>query len=521
MSAADLTLTVALGLYLACAGALSVYGLNCFWMIWLFASARERQAVADQTLLRRFIQSKAELPMVTTQLPVFNEKHVVERLLRAVCALDYPADRHEIQVLDDSTDETQELIAALVTELRGAGHDIHHIRRATRDGYKAGALAAGMATARGACLAVFDADFVPPPNFLHATLPFLLEDPGCGFVQTRWGHTNRDHSLLTMTQALGIDGHFVVEQSARAWNGLFLNFNGTAGIWRRAAIEAGGGWSADTVTEDLALSYRAQLAGWRGRFLFDVVTPAELPIDLNDLKTQQFRWAKGSIQTARKLLPAILAASGIGLHKKLQAVLHLTHYLVHPLMVLMTLLVLPLLVWGDGAFISVLMIPALGIILLCLAAPSSMYAFSQRVAYPDWRARLKCIPALIALGIGLAVNNSRGVLSALLTRSPGEFVRTPKHGSMGKARRGLSDGSYRTGLSRLFLVELMMGLWASGAFAAYLTRGKLLVGPILLLQAVGYFSVGVLSLVHHWRSGVSAARALPPIGLNSASTVPR
>jgi len=494
-----------MAVYCCCAGALFVYGLNCYVMLWLFRRARRRQAELDARLLARFARSRsdADLPVVTTQLPIFNEKFVVERLLRAVCAFDYPQDKHEIQVLDDSTDETREINARLVAELRRQGHDIHHLHRSRRSGYKAGALAAGMRSARGELIAIFDADFVPPPDFLRRTVPFMVEDADCGFVQTRWGHRNRGYSLLTMAQAIGIDGHFVIEQSARAWNGLFLNFNGTAGLWRRQAIEQAGGWQADTITEDLDLSYRTQLAGWSARFLFDVVTPAELPTNINAFKSQQHRWAKGSIQTAIKLLPTVLRRPDVPRFKKLQAVLHLTHYLVHPTIVLMTLLVLPLLLWGAGLFEPWLIVPLLVLMLASMAAPSTLYLFSQKAAYPDWKRKLKVLPALMVLGMGLAVNNSLGVAGAVFGHRRGEFVRTPKLGALAekRARRRRSGKAriYRMPLNRLFLFEVALGLWAAGAFAAYLSLFKFLVGPILLLHAAGFFYVGTVSIIHAWR----------------------
>ena len=505
----EIIFTIMLAIYFVCALALALYGLNCYAMMGLFLRRRRSQARADKELLDRFMDQHLETdwPQVTTQLPIFNEKFVIERLLRAVCAFDYPRDKHEIQVLDDSTDETQTITARLVAELHEQGYDIHHLHRADRQGYKAGALAAGMEVAKGEFIAIFDADFVPGPEFLRQTIPFLIADPGCGFVQTRWGHRNREVSLLTMAQSIGIDGHFVVEQSARAWNGLFLNFNGTAGVWRRKAIQAAGGWSSDTITEDLDLSYRTQLAGWHGRFLFDSITPAEIPTNINAFKSQQRRWAMGSIQTAKKLLPRLLARPDVGLFKKLQAVLHLTHYLVHPIILLMTLLILPLLLWGQRSFTPMLMIPLLGIMLVSLVAPSSLYVFSQRVAYRDWKSKIRFLPALMALGMGLAVNNTLGVLRALFSRSHGEFVRTPKLGELAEgARPGVgsgaasSSGAYRIPLNGLFLFELFMGLWATAAFAGYIHAYKFIVGPILLLHSIGYLYVGLVSVVHAARA---------------------
>jgi cellulose synthase/poly-beta-1,6-N-acetylglucosamine synthase-like glycosyltransferase len=500
-------LAIGFAIYCICAVALFLYGLNCYVMIYLFSRAKKRQEAEDQRVMQRFLRSRTDedLPVVTTQLPIYNEKFVLERLIRAVCAFDYPRDKHEIQVLDDSTDETRQVATGLVAEYRARGYDIHHIHREDRKGYKAGALAAGMRVARGEHFAIFDADFVPPPDFLRNTVPFLVEEKDIGFVQTRWGHRNRDYSVLTMAQSIGIDGHFVVEQSARAWNGLFLNFNGTAGVWRRKAIEDAGGWTADTITEDLDLSYRTQLRGWKGRYLFNTVTPAEIPTNINAFKSQQHRWAKGSIQTARKLLSTVLKRKDIGWFKKLQAVLHLTHYLVHPVIFTMTFLVLPLLLWGHAAFRAYVIIPLLTLMVISMAAPSTLYVFSQKVAYPDWKSKLKFLPALMVLGMGLAVNNTLGVLGALFRRNQCRFVRTPKLGDMAEVsarerRNGFKPKAparvYRIPLSGLFLLEAFMGLWAAAAFARYLWAYKFLIGPILMLHAIGFLYVGLVSVIH-------------------------
>jgi len=497
----EIALRVLLGLYTAAAAALAAYGVNCYVMMALFARRRRQAREEESALLARFAQRPPEAawPVVTTQLPIFNERNVIERLLRAVCAFDYPQGRHEIQVLDDSTDDTSELVGRLVAQMREAGHDVHHIQRTHRTGYKAGALAEGLKVARGELVAVFDADFVPQASFLRQTVPFLVMEPRCGFVQTRWGHRNRSFSFLTMAQSIGIDGHFVVEQSARAWNRLFLNFNGTAGIWRKAAIADAGGWSADTLTEDLDLSYRTQLAGWTARFLFGVVTPAEIPTDINAFKAQQRRWAKGSIQTALKLLPTVLRRADQPLFKRLQAVLHLTHYLVHPLILTMTLLVLPLLLWARGElFGGWIMVPLAGLLTAALFAPSSLYLFSQRMAGRSVLKTIPYLPGLMALGVGLAVNNTRAVLEALTGHKSG-FVRTPKLGSGAEAEAPASVRRYRLPLSGLFWIELFMGAWGLAGFAAYLRLTRFVVGPVILIHALGFTYVGLLSLVHHRR----------------------
>jgi len=469
-------LKVLLVFYIAASVGLLVYGLNAYVMLGLMVPRRKRQAALDRDIRARYALSGDDLPRVTTQLPIYNEKNVVARLLRTVCAFDYPPDRHEIQVLDDSTDETSAVIAALVAELQAAGHDIQHIRREHRTGFKAGALAAGLQVATGEFVAIFDADFVPPPHFLRHTVPFLLADPRCCFVQTRWGHRNRNFSLLTELQSIGIDGHFVIEQAARAWQGLFFNFNGTAGVWRAAAIADAGGWRADTLTEDLDLSYRALLRGWQPRYLLDEVTPAEVPTDINALKSQQRRWATGSIQCAMKMLPTVLARPDLGVFKKIQAALHLTHYLIHPLILTLTLLVLPLIMLRGVAFADALTLPLVGVMLIAMFGPSTLYVVSQAVTGGRWLRSLLLMPLLIGIGIGLAANNSLAVARALLGRKGGEFVRTPKLGSLAETRSRVGptgDGEYRQPLSKLFLFELFLGLWALGAFGSFVAT----IGP--------------------------------------------
>ncbi len=492
-----------MAIYIAASVGLLIFGLNAYVMVFLMLTNRRQQKISDQKTWEKHRLGDSNFPRVTTQLPIFNEKNVVERLLHAVCTIDYPQDRHEIQVLDDSTDETSDLIKKLVVELKASGHDIRHLRREHRQGFKAGALAEGLQLAKGEFIAIFDADFVPPPDFLHKTVPFLLADPHCCFVQTRWGHRNRSFSFLTELQAIGIDGHFVVEQAARAWHGLFFNFNGTGGIWRAAAISDAGGWKADTLTEDLDLSYRALLRGWKPRYLLDYVTPAELPTDINALKSQQQRWATGSIQCAIKMLPLVYSRKDISLFRKFQATLHLTHYLIHPLILILTLLILPLiqiqgLVFGNSLawfLVAVMMVAMLG--------PSTLYVVSQAVIDGNWKRTIRLMPLLIGMGIGLAANNTLAVGRALLGLKGGEFVRTPKLGSQAETKtdsgllnRPTAQTSYRPPLNKLYLLELFLGVWALAACASFVIK----IGPgggiMLLIQALGFSAVGILSLLH-------------------------
>jgi len=476
-------------LYAAASLALFVFGLNCYVLLALYlrrhrsAAAFNAQVFAADIIRARGPQS---CPLVTTQIPLFNEANVAERVLRAVAALDYPRDRHEIQVLDDSTDVTGAIVDRVAAELRAAGHRVSVLRRGRRTGFKAGALQAGLAAARGEFLAIFDADFVPPADFLQRTVPFLLLDRGLGLVQGRWGHLNADDSLLTRTQAIGIDGHFMIEQSARAFNGLMMNFNGTAGVWRRRAIEEAGGWSADTLTEDLDLSYRAQLAGWRTHFVTEAVVPAEIPGNMAAFRSQQFRWAKGSIQTARKLLPAVWR-SDLGVWVKTQATLHLTHYLIHPLMLTVALLALPVQLFTTTTGVPAGLLLGLGAMLLVsLAAPGSLYLTSQQALNRRWTRQLGWMPAMMCLGVGLAVSNSRAVLEAMLGR-PSDFVRTPKLG--GTARVG-----YRPAKTALPWIELALGLYCTATLAANIGLGHYLVSPFLVIYAVGFTTVALSGL---------------------------
>jgi len=474
---------------------LFIYGVNSYYLLYQFIRNRKRDEAREETTAREFwARTRPEdLPAVTIQLPIYNEQYVVERLIRHACAIEYPKDKLEIQVLDDSTDETKELVAMLVARQRELGHDIHHIRRPSREGFKAGALKHGMETCRGEFIAIFDADFMPEKDFLYKTMPFF-SDPGIALVQTRWGHVNADYSFLTMAQSIGIDGHFVVEQAGRTWGDLFMNFNGTAGIWRRRAIETAGGWQADTLTEDMDLSYRAQLVGWRMQFLPAVETPAEIPVDINAFKTQQHRWAKGSIQTAKKILPMLLA-SDQPLRRKVQALIHVTHYLVHPLMITVALLSIPMLEQFElnvGPVIFALLVLGL---LVSTSGPSSLYVFSQRYLNPgSWTRKAAFIPALMFIGTGIAVSNTKAVLEALFGFDSA-FVRTPKLNVTQKGE-SVADRKYRMPLRPIFLLELLMGAYCFAGFLLYLQSGKYLIGPFLLIYTIGFTYTAILSILH-------------------------
>ncbi|HET9587291.1 MAG TPA: glycosyltransferase, partial [Anaerolineales bacterium] len=367
---------------------------------------------------RRRTHPLKKWPPVTVQLPIFNEKYTVRRLLRAVTRLDYPAECLQIQVLDDSTDDTLDLVSRLVKEYTSRGIDIELIHRVDRQGYKAGALNHGLRTATGEFIAIFDADFVPKPDWLKRTVP-CFEDPQLGCIQTRWGHTNQQYNSLTRAEAMGIDGHFIIEQTVRSKSGFFLNFNGTAGLWRQACIEDAGGWQWDTLTEDLDLSYRAQMRGWKFDYLPDVVVPAELPPQVEAFKKQQFRWAKGSFQVVRKILPTVLGKSGLPWKVRLMALLHLTGYFVHPLMLAMLLLTLPVGLLMPEAFsiYPISVIAGLG--------PPLLYITATATKKTSFLKRIKTFPLLVIVGFGLSLSTSIAVLEGLFSKG-GAFIRTPK-----------------------------------------------------------------------------------------------
>jgi cellulose synthase/poly-beta-1,6-N-acetylglucosamine synthase-like glycosyltransferase len=424
-------------------------------------------------------------PSVTVQLPIYNERHVVERLIDAVTRLDYPRDKLQIQVLDDSTDETTALAQARVDYYRTQGFDIALIHRPERTGFKAGALQRGLETAKGEFIAIFDADFVPNPDFLQRIIPHFQGRPRLGLVQTRWGHINADYSHFTRAQALALDGHFVVEQTARQRAGLFMNFNGASGIWRKKCIEEAGSWQADTLSEDLDLSYRAQLAGWEFLYLLDVASPAEIPPQINAFKRQQFRWAKGSIQCLLKHWRALVRAPR-PFFVRLQGLLHLSNYLIHPLLLILLLLTLPLLVWPD-----VMRLPLLYLGLGSMGPPL-LFALSQWEIYPDWRRRLTYLPLLVLLGTGIALNNTLAIGEALAKR-PNRFQRTPKFGLERHTDRW-AESPYALPLNWMTLGEVLLSLYSLITVMVALAKGNYYAVPFLLLYLGGFGYVAALGL---------------------------
>jgi cellulose synthase/poly-beta-1,6-N-acetylglucosamine synthase-like glycosyltransferase len=494
MSPLEIAVVVAYGLVLL---VLSVYGSHRYFMAYLYYRHKYNVPVPRA----RF----DDLPPVTVQLPVFNEMYVVERLIGAVCQLDYPADRLEIQVLDDSTDETTGIARRCVEHWRSRGVDIHYIHRTNRQGFKAGALENGLRTAKGQFVAVFDADFVPTPDFVRKTVHFFTDDR-IGMVQVRWEHLNRGLSTLTQVQGMMLDGHFVIEHTARNRSGRFFNFNGTAGIWRRSTIADAGGWQHDTLTEDLDLSYRAQLAGWKFVFLPEVAAPAEIPADMRAFKGQQHRWAKGSIQTALKLLP-LIRRSDLPYAVKKEAFFHLTANVAYLLMIPLAILMpLTVVVRVSQGWIEVLLLD-LPFFAAATMSVCVFYVASQREIHASLWQRVKYLPFLMAVGIGMSVNQARAVVEALVGHETG-FLRTPKSGVGGGAKAATPRRRYRMAVSLQPFLELTLAAYFTLAVVWVLDRGVWYSLPFLILFQFGFGYVGVMSLIESARD--AWARLVPP-----------
>jgi cellulose synthase/poly-beta-1,6-N-acetylglucosamine synthase-like glycosyltransferase len=490
--------------YFAVMIVLALYGIHRYTMCYLYFKYKKNYRPDPP-------QHFTELPRVTIQLPIFNEQFVIDRLIEAVCAMDYPQDRLEIQVLDDSTDETQAVASGTVDRYAALGHPIVYIHRTNRHGFKAGALDAGLKVAKGEYVAIFDADFVPPTDWLMKVIHHFAE-PHIGMVQTRWTHMNKDYSMLTQIEAILLDGHFVLEHGARVRTGDFFNFNGTAGMWRIQAIVDGGGWQHDTLTEDTDLSYRSQMAGWKFKYLPEVECPSELPIEMTAFKTQQARWAKGLIQTSIKVLP-MMFKSDVPRKIKIEAIYHLTANMSYPLMVIMTAFLMPAMIvrfyqgWFQMLLFDVPLFTA------STASIAVFYLMSQRELYPKtWMKTFLYLPFLMALGIGLTVTNTKAVLEALFGIKSA-FVRTPKYRVAKKGERSQAS-KYRKRLVLAPWIELIIGTYFFLAILYTFSNHNYFTAPFLILFVIGYWYTGLMSLLQgrfeRWRTGTANTEESSP-----------
>jgi len=487
---------------------LAFYGMHRYQLVWMYYRNRKNKVTEPA-------QKFAELPTVTIQLPIFNEQFVIDRLVDAVCKMNYPREKLEIQVLDDSTDETTEVARGVVERYAAMGHPITFVHRENREGYKAGALQNGMQCSKGEFIAIFDADFAPPEGWLLEVIHHFT-DPKTGMVQTRWTHLNRHYSFLTEVEAILLDGHFVLEHGGRSRSGVFFNFNGTAGMWRRQAINDAGGWQHDTLTEDTDLSYRAQLKGYEFKYLQDVECPAELPIEMTAFKTQQARWAKGLIQCAIKDLPFVLKDKKVARRQKLEAWYHLTANISYPLMIVLSTLLLPAMVirfyqgWFQMLYIDIPLFMA------STFSISSFYLVSQKELYPTkWYRTFLYLPFLMSLGIGLTITNTKAVLEALVGHQTA-FARTPKYRVTTKRDTKAAAKKYRKRLGFIPYLELAIGTYFAMTVWYAIANENYITVPFLVLFVVGYWYTGLMSLLQGrferfgWKQGVGEEEHIKP-----------
>ncbi|HET8925877.1 MAG TPA: cellulose synthase family protein [Candidatus Acidoferrum sp.] len=485
---------------------LALYGLHRYWLVYDYFMYSKNVPPNPPPV--------THWPRVTVQLPIFNERYVIERLVEAVSRFDYPAELLDVQVLDDSTDETQQVARACVERHAAQGMPIVYIHRTNREGYKAGALENGLKTAKGEFVAIFDADFLPEADFLRRTIPYFMNPDGgdkIGMAQTRWTYLNSDYSLLTNVETILLDGHFVVEHGGRSRRGTFFNFNGTAGVWRRKAIDDAGGWEHDTLTEDTDLSYRAQLQGWKFLYLPQIECASELPVDMNGFKAQQARWAKGLMQTAKKILPEVWKSEAPW-HVKAEAFFHLTANISYPLMVLLSTMLLPVMIvrFQQGWFQMLLI--DLPLFLASTCSISSFYLVAQRELRPKtwWRTFLY-LPFVMATGIGISVRNAQAVIEAILGKKS-EFARTPKFKIEGKTGT-FAKKSYKNKAGWMPFAEVLLGLYFSLTVVYAILNENYATVPFLLLFVWGYLYTGCMSLGQtyfaHLRFGVNAPEMRP------------
>lgn len=486
----DLLLVPVAVLYLAVVSCLFVYGINFFYLTYL--SMRKSPAAAVPPAVE-------DWPVVTVQLPVFNERYVAARLIHSVSKLDYPKDRLEIQVLDDSTDETLEIVDFQVNGLVSEGFNITCLRRQNRVGFKAGALAEGFRQSHGEYFAVLDADFLPPPDFLRRTIPlFSSHETGealpVAFIQARWSHINREYSFLTRLQSLAIDAHFLVEQTARSRGGYWFNFNGTAGVWCRQAIEEAGGWTADTLTEDLDLSYRAFLNNWQAIYLDDLEVPAELPVSFAAYRKQQYRWARGSLECAQRLIPQVWSKP-LPLRKKIQATLHLTGYGVHLLLFALSVLY-PLVLMLSVRYPALISLFGIALVFNFTAfAPTAFFVAAQARLKHSWWRKFPLILFMTALGAGMMVNTMLALLHIMSGRAA-HFERTPKFG-LSTTAQDWKAKVYQLKLDPLVVVEIMMAILNAFTVFTAVRLGNYLIGIYAALFSIGLFFTSGLSIIQN------------------------
>jgi cellulose synthase/poly-beta-1,6-N-acetylglucosamine synthase-like glycosyltransferase len=476
-------------IFLAIGWILMIYTLNFYYLAYY-----SRNNFRHERKRRQRVDLPKNLPMVTIQLPLYNEKYVVKRLIDAVCKMDYPKDKLQVQVLDDSDDDTVDLIRSIVDEYRFKGFDIVHVRRKDRTGYKAGALKEGIKHAKGEFVAIFDADFIPPVWFLKSAIGHFYADPKLGLVQCKWGHVNENYSSLTEAQAVALDLHFLIEQKAKSLTHLYMNFNGTAGIWRTSCIEEAGGWHTSTLVEDLDLSYRVQMKGWRCLFLEDVVVDAELPVQMNAAKRQQFRWAKGSIQVAAKLLSDLLFCRNIPIETKTQAFIQLTRHAMNPLF-LTQFLIFPMLLAMDYELYSVYWAPLISIMMYIMMGPGGyLIIINKTWSGEKWREKAQQFFFLMFYSTGLSVNNTVAVFDAVFGRK-NEFLRTPKFGIVNRSDEW-KNKEYVLPFTKTTLLELFFAIYGSMAVFISIFTGNSLYAPMIAIPTIGFIYVAYLSIMH-------------------------
>ncbi|MDW7988062.1 MAG: glycosyltransferase family 2 protein [candidate division WOR-3 bacterium] len=488
--------TFILAFYFLCVSGLAFYSSHAYLMLYYYIKELRSRKNGHKKRVKRI----RKYPFVTVQIPLYNEKYVAERIIKSVCALDYPKERLEIQVLDDSTDETTALVSRIVDEYRERGYNIKLIHRDNRHGYKAGALQNGLAQAQGEFVAIFDADFIVPRRFLKYTLPYFYQNPKVAAVQTRWGHINKNYSFLTLGQAVALDGHFYMEQKLRADNGFFINFNGTGGVWRKEAIYDAGGWHSDTLTEDLDLSYRAQLKGWRIVFIRDIVVPGEVPVDFNGFRAQQYRWTKGACETARKLLIPLLK-SDLPWRVKYEGFIHLTNFMVFPLMLGLLLLSLPVLMLKVEHsqelfwYFLVLSLFTIAVFPYPIIYGITQRKISRKRKFRSFFLRFQhhFMPVFLVGGfMSLSLSNTWAVIKGIVGK-PTEFTRTPKFRVISKKDR-IETKKYLQKPSPIVWGELLLTLYLLVTTTYALLQFQLTLVPFLLLYTVGYAYLSIGSL---------------------------